>query len=146
MKERNEWLDPSLYLSKRDFRLAEISKQNTNVKRNTNTKSQSRSRSLSPGKTVKKPQAKKISFQELYMKGNNIENIKSASNNNNNDSKNNIKPKPKRIVSKDDTNVTPKNINMNIFKAACFRSNELIAIKEYKPKQLNRFNGGKTYF
>jgi len=151
LKERNEWLDPSQYLSKREFRLAQISKQNLNVKpntnSNTNTKPSMRSRSISPGKAVKKPQSNKISFQELYMKGNNIENIKAAANSNNNvDNKNNNKPKAKKNVSKDDTSVTPKNINMNIYKAASFRSNELIAIKEYKPKQLDRFNGGKTYF
>ena len=142
MKERNEWLDPSQYLSKRDL----ISHpKDKNIKRNTNSnnnkKPATRSRSLSPAKTVRKQQSKKISFQELYMKENNTNNVEVAANDS--DSKCiKPKPKPKKV---EDINVT-KNINMNIFRAASFRSSEITAIKGYKPKQLDRFNGGKTYF
>ena len=139
-------------MSKRDFRLAQIHQQNQKPKTQpipNPPKPPVRSRSLSPGKTVKK-QTKKLSFQELYLKGigansANNENSKNANNNTNNDTKT-TKLKTKKII--DDTNTTPntKNVNMNIFKAAKFRSNELLAIKEFKPNRKDRFSGGPTVF
>jgi len=139
-------------MSKRDCRLAQIHQQNQKPKTQpipNPPKPPLRSRSLSPGKTMKK-QTKKLSFQELYLKGisaniANNENSKNTTNNTNNDTKTNTKLKPKKIM--DDTNITPnKNVNMNIFKAAKFRSNELLAVKEFKPNRKDRFSGGPTVF
>jgi hypothetical protein len=146
MKERNEWLDPSLYMSKRDYRLAQLHRENLKPKTIADPnppKPQVRARSLSPEKVVKK-QTKKISFQDLYLKGNNLNN-ENAKNDNKTDTNCETKPtKPKKLMKVDST--PTKNVNMNIFKAAKFRSNELLAIKEFKPKQKDRFNGGKTFF
>ena len=95
-----------------------------------------------------KKQTKKLTFQELYLKWisaniANNENSKNITNNTTNDTKTNTKLKPKKII--DDTNITPnKNVNMNIFKAAKFRSNELLAVKEFKPNHKDRFSGGST--
>lgn len=139
-------------MSKRDYRLAQIHQQNQKPKTQpipNPPKPSIRSRSLSPSKTMKK-QTKKLSFQELYLKGinaniSNNENSKNTTNNTNNDTKTNIKLKPKKII--DDTNIiSNKNVNMNIFKGAKFRSNELLAVKEFKPNRKDRFSGGSTVF
>lgn len=150
MKERNEWLDPSLYMSKRDYRLAQLHRENQKPKTITNPnppKPPVRARSLSPEKVVKK-QTNKISFQDLYLKGNNLNNENTTKNtndsNNHNDTKCDAKPIKQKLIKVEST--PTKNINMNIFKAAKFRSNELISIREFKPKQKDRFNGGKTFF
>ena len=145
-------------MSKRDCRLAQIHQQNQKPKTQPipiPPKPPIRSRSLSPGKKTMKKQTKKMSFQELYLKGisanannannANNENSKNTTNNTNNDTKTNTKLKPKKII--DDTNITPNNnVNMNIFKAAKFRSNELLAVKEFKPNRKDRFSGGSTVF
>ena len=132
-------------MSKRDYRLAQIHQQNQKPKTQpipNPPKPSIRSRSLSPGKTMKK-QTKKLSFQELYLKGINAniannENSKNTTDNTNNDTKTNTKLKPKKI--NDDTNINSnKNINMNIFKAAKFRSNELLAVKEFKPNRITSY-------